>query len=151
MGTENDKFANRRRGQGRPFPSGIFVIIGVDRGVSVIDPLFYYICARTAGACPSRASEVPRLRTTLAARAVSLRRRKFTSAVPQDAPGCPLSSVAARSRRRCPVKRRRTVFSRTSLFSLLPPPKSPPVPDVCVKFSVVPEVLISLLLLIYSN
>uniref|UniRef100_A0A6N2LNF6 Uncharacterized protein n=1 Tax=Salix viminalis TaxID=40686 RepID=A0A6N2LNF6_SALVM len=127
MGTENDKSLHSSAGQGRPFPSGIFVIMVWDRGVS-------------AGACLSRASEFPRLRATLEARAAALRRKKLTSAAPQDAPGSHLSSVAARSRLRCPVKRRRTVFSRASLFSLLPPPKSDPVPDICLKFSLVPEV-----------
>ena len=125
--------------------------MGGIRGVSVILPLFYYFCARTAGACPSRASEVPCLRATLAARAPSSRSQKWTSAVPEDAPGGPLSSVAARSRRRSPVKRLWTVFSRPSRFSLLPPPKSDKVPDVCLKFMLVPEVLISFSLLIYSN
>ena len=138
-------------GQGRPFPAGIFVIMGGDRGVLVIDPLFYYIYARTAGACHTRASKVIRLRATLAARAVSLRRQKLTSAAQKDVPGCPLCSVAARSSLGGPVKRRRTILSRTSLFSLLPPPNSAPVPDIYVQLILVPEVLISLLLLIYSN
>ena len=73
--------------------------MGGVRGVSVIRPLFYYFYARTAGACPSRASEVPRLRASLAARAPASRRQKLTFVVPEDAPGGPLSSVAARSRR----------------------------------------------------
>ena len=150
-GPRKRQHSSQLRGQGRPFPAGLFVIIGGDRGVSVIDPLFYYIYTRTEGACPSRDSAVPRLRASLETRAVSSRRKKFTSAVPQDAPGGSLSSVAARSRRRSPVKRRRTVFSRPSLFSLLPPPKSAPVPDVCVMLILVHGVLISFSLLIYSN
>ena len=76
------------------------------------------------------------------------RRRKFTSAVTEDASGCPLSAVAARSLNGCPVKPRGPVFSPTLPFSLLPPPNSDPVPNVGVKFSLVPEVLISCLLLI---
>ena len=151
MGTQHDKITHSWRGQGRPFPSGISVNMGWVRGVWVIDPLFYYIYARAAGACHSRASEVIRLRATLAARAVSVRRQKLTSATQKDAPGCPLYSVAARSSLGGPVKHRRTVLSRTSLFSLLPPPNSAPVPDIYVKLNLVPEVLISSLLLIYSN
>ena len=82
---------------------------------------------------------------------MSFRRHKFPSAVTEDASGGPLSSVAARFLPRCPVKPWWTVFSQPSLFSLLPPPNSAPVPDVGVKFSLVPEVLISFSLLIYSN
>ena len=96
-GPQNDKLANRRRGQLRPFPSGFFVITGGFRGDQVIRPLFYYFFPRATGACPSRASEVPRLRASLAARATSSRLQKLTSATPDEAPGGPLSSVAARA------------------------------------------------------
>ena len=125
--------------------------MGGVRGVSVIRPLFYYFYAGLAGACPPRASEVPRSRAPLTARAASSRRQKLTSAVPEDAPGGALSSGAARSLHLYQVKTRRTVFSSTSLFSLLPPPNSYQVPNVGVKFSFVPQVSISFLLLIYSN
>ena len=145
QGTLHDKIAHRTRGQGRPFPSGIFVILGGVRGLSVIRPLFYYFNALTAGACTAHASEVPRLRAPVAARASSSRRQKLTSAVPEDAPEGALSSGAARSIHLCPVKPRRTVFSPTSLFSLLPPPTSYMVPDVGVNCRLVPEVLISFL------
>uniref|UniRef100_A0A6N2MMZ8 Uncharacterized protein n=1 Tax=Salix viminalis TaxID=40686 RepID=A0A6N2MMZ8_SALVM len=96
-GLENDKLANRRPGQRRPFHSGFFVITGGVRGDPVIRPLFYYFFPRATGACPSRASEVPRLRASLAARATASRLQKLTSASPDDAPGGPLSSGAARS------------------------------------------------------
>ena len=60
MGMQNDKIVNRKRGQGRHFPSGIFVNNGEGRGVLVITPLFYSFFARPAGASHGRASVVPR-------------------------------------------------------------------------------------------
>ena len=71
--------------------------------------------------------------------------------MPDDAPGGSLSAVAARSDHRYPDRRRWTGFPRPSLFSLLPPPESAPVPDVGEMFILVPEVLISFSLLISSN
>ena len=100
-----------------------------------------------ADASPGRASGVPGERALEAARAPSSRRQKFTSAVTEDAPGCSLSSVAARSLKGCPFQPRRMVFSPASPFSLLPPPNSASVPNVGVKFILVPAVLISF----YSN
>ena len=114
-GPENDKITHRNRGQWRPFHFGFIVIIRWDRGVLVITPLFYYFYSRASGACNGRASSVPRWRATVAARAVSWRRQKFTSATPEDAPGSDLSAVAARYLNKCPVKLRRSVFSPTSL------------------------------------
>ncbi|KAB5544573.1 hypothetical protein DKX38_012685 [Salix brachista] len=55
------------------------------------------IAQGTAGASPGRASGVPGERALKAACAASSRRQKRTSAVTGDAPGCALSSVAARS------------------------------------------------------
>ena len=114
-GPENDKIAHRNRGQWHPFRFDFIVIIGGDRGALVITPLFYYFYSRASGACNGHASSVPRWCATVAARAVSWRRQKFTSVTPEDAPGSDLSTVAARYLKQCPVKLRRSVFSRTSL------------------------------------
>ena len=125
-GPQNDKTANSVRGHWRPFPFGFIVIIGGYRGVLVITLLFYYFFSRPARALHRRGSSVPGWRAALAARAVSLRRKKLMSALPEDATGGPLSTVAVRYLKKWPVKPRRSVFSWTSLFSLLPPPNSAP-------------------------
>ena len=114
-GSENDKIAHRNQGHWRPFLSGFIVIISGFRGFLVIAPLFYYFLTRASGACNGRAISVQRWRATVEAHAASWRRQKFTSATSRASPGGDLSTVAARYLKQCPVKPRRSVFSRASL------------------------------------